>query len=305
MVHAITASAVKFGGFSPVKPIPNTLTAVKDHTRVFGDLTFVYPVISRRSRGLSIGINLNPDKKCNFDCVYCEVDRRTPGLASRVDLAKLQDELRWLIRFARDGELGKAPPFNEAPEFTRVIRDLAFSGDGEPTMVPNFDACVRAVIKIKESEGLTDAKLVLITDAAGLDKGSVKAGLALMDQNHGEIWGKLDAGTPAYYRQVNRSAIPFERILSNLLETARVRPIIIQSLFLKIHGQVMTEAELVAYCERLNAITHAGGKIREVHAYTIARPTPEVWATRLETVELNQIAEAIRKSTGLPVELFD
>ncbi len=305
MVHAITASTVKFGGFSPVKPIPNTLTAVKDHTRVFGDLTFVYPVISRRSRGLSIGINLNPDKKCNFDCVYCEVDRRTPGLASRVDLAKLQDELRWLIRFARDGELGKAPPFNEAPELTRVIRDLAFSGDGEPTMVPNFDACVRAVIEIKESEGLTDAKLVLITDAAGLDKGSVKAGLALMDQNHGEIWGKLDAGTPAYYRQVNRSAIPFERILSNLLETARVRPIIIQSLFLKIHGQAMTDPELQAYCERLNVITRAGGKIREVHAYTIARPTPEVWATRLERVELSQIAEAIRKNTGLPVELFD
>lgn len=288
-----------------MKPIPNTLTAVKDHTRIFGDLTFVYPVISRRSRGLSIGINLNPDKKCNFDCVYCEVDRRTPGLASRVDLAKLQDELRWLIRFARDGELGKAPPFNEAPELTRVIRDLAFSGDGEPTMVPNFDACVRAVIEIKESEGLTDAKLVLITDAAGLDKGSVKAGLALMDQNHGEIWGKLDAGTPAYYRQVNRSAIPFERILSNLLETARVRPIIIQSLFLKIHGQAMTDPELQAYCERLNVITRAGGKIREVHAYTIARPTPEVWATRLERVELSQIAEAIRNNTGLPVELFD
>ncbi len=305
MVHGITASTVKFGGFSPVKPIPNTLTAVKDHTRIFGDLTFVYPVISRRSRGLSIGINLNPDKKCNFDCVYCEVDRRTPGLASRVDLAKLQDELRWLIRFARDGELGKAPPFNEAPELTRVIRDLAFSGDGEPTMVPNFDACVRAVIEIKESEGLTDAKLVLITDAAGLDKGSVKAGLALMDQNHGEIWGKLDAGTPAYYRQVNRSAIPFERILSNLLETARVRPIIIQSLFLKIHGQAMTDPELQAYCERLNVITRAGGKIREVHAYTIARPTPEVWATRLERVELSQIAEAIRNNTGLPVELFD
>ncbi|MSU34113.1 MAG: radical SAM protein [Pedosphaera sp.] len=285
--------------------MPNTLSAVQDHTRVFGDLAYVYPVISRRSRGLSIGINLNPDKKCNFDCVYCEVDRRTPGLAARVDLEQLKDELRWLIRFARDGELGKRPKFNEVPDLTRSIRDLAFSGDGEPTMVSNFDACVRAVIEIRELEKLRDAKLVLITDAAGLDKATVKAGLALMDQNNGEIWGKLDAGTPEYFRQVNRSTIPFERILKNLLETSRVRPIVIQSLFLKIHGQAISEGELAAYCERLNAILRDGGKICEVHAYTIARPTPEAWATRLETVELNTIAQTIRNKTGLSVEVFD
>lgn len=288
-----------------MKQIPNTLSAVQDHTRVFGDLAYVYPVISRRSRGLSIGINLNPDKKCNFDCVYCEVDRRTPGLAARVDLEQLKDELRWLIRFARDGELGKRPKFNEVPDLTRSIRDLAFSGDGEPTMVSNFDACVRAVIEIRELEKLRDAKLVLITDAAGLDKATVKAGLALMDQNNGEIWGKLDAGTPEYFRQVNRSTIPFERILKNLLETSRVRPIVIQSLFLKIHGQAISEGELAAYCERLNAILRDGGKICEVHAYTIARPTPEAWATRLETVELNTIAQTIRNKTGLSVEVFD
>lgn len=288
-----------------MKSIVNTLAAVQDHTRIFGDLGFAYPVISRRSRGLSIGINLNPDKKCNFDCVYCEVDRRVPGLADRVDLEQLRDELRWLIRFARAGELGKLPKFKDAPEFAGVIRDLAFSGDGEPTMVPNFDECVRAAVEVMESEGLTEAKLVLITDAAGLDKVTVKAGLALMDQHHGEIWGKLDAGTSEYYRQVNRSTIRFERILKNLQETARVRPIVIQSLFLKIHGQAMTERELEAYCERLNTITRAGGKIREVHAYTIARPTPEVWATRLETAELNQIAQGIRNNTHLPVEVFD
>ena len=55
--------------------IKSTWAAVQDHTRHFTDFTFVYPVISRRSKGLSIGANLNPDKGCNFDCIYCEVAR--------------------------------------------------------------------------------------------------------------------------------------------------------------------------------------------------------------------------------------
>lgn len=285
--------------------IKNTWAAVQDHTRVFQDLVFVYPVISRRSRGLSVGVNLNPDKRCNFDCVYCEVDRKVPGRAASVDLAQLRDELTWLLRYALDGGLATQPKFDEVPELTRAIRDIAFSGDGEPTMVPNFDACVRVVADVKRELGLTDTKLVLITDSAGLDKASVKRGLELMDVNNGEFWCKLDAGTEAYYKLVNRSAVKFDRILKNILETARARPIVIQSLFLKTNGAPMPPDELAAYCERLNEIVRGGGQIREVHAYTVARPTPEPWATKLTRDELLTIAATLRAQTGLRVEVFD
>ena len=71
---------------------------VQDHSRQFADFTFVYPVISRRSRGLSLGTNLNPDKLCNFDCVYCEVDRRIPGKVSHVDLSQMRDELAAMVQ---------------------------------------------------------------------------------------------------------------------------------------------------------------------------------------------------------------
>ncbi len=285
--------------------IPNTLAVVQDHTRVFQDLVYVYPVISRRSRGLSIGINLNPDKRCNFDCVYCEVDRRTPGRAETVDLPQLREELAWLVRYALDGGLATQPKFNEVPAMTRVVRDLAFSGDGEPTMVPNFDECVQAAMEVKREFHLDDTKLVLITDSAGLDKLTVKRGLELMDGSHGEFWCKLDAGTEAYYRRVNRSNVKFERILANLLETARARPIIIQTLFLKIDGSPIPAAELEAYCGRLNDLLAGGAQIREVHAYTIARPTPEPWATRLTAAELETIAAEVRRQTGLTVQTFD
>jgi wyosine [tRNA(Phe)-imidazoG37] synthetase (radical SAM superfamily) len=288
---------------APVQ-IKNTYAAVQDHTRQFSDFTFVYPVISRRSRGLSIGINVNPDKVCNFDCVYCEVDRRIPGKVSTVDLNQMRDELRAMIHFARDGGLAREPKFSEVPWLTREVRDIAFSGDGEPTMIHNFAECVQAVADIRRAEGLDQTKIVLITDAAGLDKADVKRGLEIMDANNGEVWAKLDAGTEPYFKLVNRTNIQFERILKNLLETARARPIVIQSLFLKMHGQPMSAEELAAYCERLNEIVRGGGRIKEVHAYTIARPTPEAFATKLEAEELEAIARVIRERTGLTVRTF-
>ncbi len=286
--------------------IKSSLAAVQDHARQFSDFTFVYPVISRRSRGLSIGINLNPDKVCNFDCIYCEVDRKIPGKVSKVDLNQMRDELAAMIHFARDGGLAKEPKFNELPPFlTRTIKDIAFSGDGEPTMIANFTECVQAVAAVKRAEGLDKTKIVLITDAAGLDKADVKRGLEIMDANNGEVWGKLDAGTEGYFHLVNRTTIRFDRILHNLLATARTRPIVIQSLFLKVHGEAMPSVELSAYCDRLNEIVHGGGKIKEVHAYTIARPTPEVFAMKLSAEELNTLAETVRQKTGLPVLTFD
>jgi wyosine [tRNA(Phe)-imidazoG37] synthetase (radical SAM superfamily) len=285
--------------------IQSKLAAVQDHTRQFADFTFVYPVISRRSRGLSVGINLNPDKVCNFDCVYCEVDRRVPGKVSRVDLQQMRDELIAMIRFAKDGGLAREPKFNQVPWLARDIKDIAFSGDGEPTMIHNFAECVEIVAEVKRLEKLDKTKIVLITDAAGLDKGDVKRGLEIMDANQGEVWGKLDAGTESYFRLVNRTTIRFERILKNLLDTARLRPIVVQSLFMKLDGDGPSSAELRAYCERLKEMVRNGAQIKEVHAYTIARPTPEVYVTKLNKEELTAIAESIRAESGLSVLTFD
>ncbi|MBC8326679.1 MAG: radical SAM protein [Verrucomicrobia subdivision 3 bacterium] len=277
---------------------------MQDHTRHFSDFTFVYPVISRRSKGLSIGVNLNPDKVCNFDCIYCEVDRRIPGAVTEVDLRQMKDELTAMIRFAKDGGLAKEPKFDEVPWLTREVKDIAFSGDGEPTMIHNFAECVQTVVDVKQSEDLGATQIVLITDAAGLDKANVKQGLELMDAHEGEVWGKLDAGTEAYFKRVNRTNVKFQRILDNLLATAKARAMIIQSLFLKVHGEAMSDAELAAYCGRLNELTAGGGQISEVHLYTVARPTPEAFATKLDLAELETMAAIVRERTGLTVAVF-
>ena len=139
------------------------------------------------------------------------------------------------------GELYQVPPFDSARPDQRRLNDIAFSGDGEPTMAKEFAACVARMAKLKQAKGLHDCKLVLITDATLLQAPGVVEGLELLMANQGEIWAKLDGGTEAYYREINRSRVPFQKILDNLLATARRWPTTIQTLFLEWKGQGPSE----------------------------------------------------------------
>ena len=278
--------------------------AHRSHPRTYRDFHYVYPVISRRSHGLSIGINLNPNKACNFKCVYCQVDRTSPPKVSMLVLATLERELRQMVDLVQSGTLASEYPFNTVLDLATRINDIALSGDGEPTTVRQFEEVVRVVRRVKQETGLRETKVVLMTDASGLDRTDVQAGLKLLDDDNGEVWAKLDAGTEQYFKQVNRTAIAFSRILKNLTLTARPRPIVIQSLFMRLHGELPPDAEIDAYCDRLNEITGGKGKIKLVQVYTVVRKPSETWVDPLSEVELDSIAGRIRDKTGLPVETF-
>ena len=276
-----------------------------DHRRVWRDFDYCYPVISRRSRGMSLGVNLNPDKVCNFDCVYCEVDRRTPPKRKDLDLDQLELELGLLLDLTTSGEIYQVPPFDSALPEQRRLNDIAFSGDGEPTTARVFAEVVARVARLKVQRGLDLVKLVLITDSSRLQAPEVVKGLETLMVNQGEIWAKLDAGTEPYYREICRSQIPFERILDNLLATARRWPILIQTLFLDWKGQGPSAAELEAYCGRLERILAQGGQLQAIQLYTVARPTPEPEARPLRRLELDAIAARLRgRLPGLPVEVY-
>ncbi|GLH72208.1 radical SAM protein [Geothrix limicola] len=276
-----------------------------DHRRVWRDFDYCYPVISRRSHGLSLGVNLNPDKVCNFDCVYCEVDRLTPPKRKDLDLEALERELGLLMDLATSGEIYDIPPFDSARPEHRRLNDIAFSGDGEPTTVREFAEAVARVAEIKKRRGLDLVKLVLITDSSRLQAPDVVKGLDIMMAHQGEVWAKLDAGTEAYYREICRSQVPFERILDNLLATARRWPILIQTLFLEWQGQGPGGAELEAYCQRLEHILAQGGQLQAIQLYTVARPTPEPEARPLRRLEMDAIAASLRgRLPNLPVEVY-
>lgn len=274
------------------------------HERRFEANRFVYPVLSRRSGGVSIGVNLNPDKVCNFDCVYCQVDRTRASETRFVETDQLLEELRDVLRLVASGELYATEKFAPTPEPLRRLNDLAFSGDGEPTTYKNFDELMQLAAEAKAEVGrefpaAAEAKMVLITNASRFHRPHVQAGLRVLDANRGEVWAKLDAGTEAYYHTIERTKVPFAQVLENLASAARERPLVIQSLFLKLAGEGPSEAEIDAYCDRLNEITFAGGVLQLVQVYTVARKPAESIVGALADEEVDAIAETVRRRTGL------
>lgn len=274
------------------------------HPRDWRTNLYVYPVISRRSRGLSIGVNLNPDKACNFDCIYCQVDRHTPPHTRRVDVTVLRGELEHMLSLAACGSIYQNVHFGAVPEGLRRLNDIAFSGDGEPTTCPEFLQAVQLCAELKDRSALDPVKIVLITDACYLTKPPVVRALEIMDGHNGEIWAKLDAGTEAYYQLINRPNHPLRHVLENILAAARVRPIVIQALFMRVHGVPPSGEELSAFCDRLNETVAGGGRIKLVQVYTIARPPTESFVTPLSDEEVDSFCRVVTGRTQLPVEPF-
>jgi wyosine [tRNA(Phe)-imidazoG37] synthetase (radical SAM superfamily) len=236
--------------------------------------------------------------------VYCEVDRTTPGPRSDVDLVQLERELAALLDLTVSGTLFAVAPFNTARPDQRRLNDIAFSGDGEPTTAPEFAGAVDCVARLKRSRGLDAVKLVLITDSTRLQAPGVVRGLEIMMANQGEIWAKLDAGTEAYYREINRTKVPFRRILDNLAATARRWPITIQTLFLEWRGQGPSAREVDAYLDCLRGVL-AAGPIQGIQLYTVARPTPEPEARALRAQAMDDLALRVRAGLpDIPVEVF-
>ena len=272
----------------------NSIPLFQDHPRSFQTNRYVYPVLSRRAGGISIGINLNPDKACNFQCVYCQVNRADPGERPKpfVDLQGLAGELDAMIDLIVSGRIYQGTQFAKTPEPLRRLNDIAMSGDGEPTTYSNFGDVVALCAEARRRHRLDDVKLVLITNASMFHREGVRRALAALDANNGEIWAKLDAGTEPYYRQVARSGIPLRRILDNLAEAAQARPIVIQSLFMRLHGKPPSIGEQEAYCDRLSEIVAGGGRIKLVQIHTVARPPAESWVGALSNAEVERAGRA-------------
>ena len=274
------------------------------HSRRFEENRFVYPVLSRRSAGISVGVNLNPDKVCNFDCIYCQVDRTTQSETKFVGTAQLLEELEETLKLAASGELFEHPKFKDTPPPFRRLNDIAFSGDGEPTTYKNFDEIIAACAEVKRRLGLEAVKMVLITNASMFHRPHVQRGLEILDQNNGEIWAKLEAGTEEYFQLVDRTPIPFQQILDNITAAARLRPLVIQSLFMRVNGQPPSGAELSAFCDRLNEITAAGGKLKLVQVYTVARRPAESYVAPLTDSDVDGIVDLVQRQTGLAAKAF-
>jgi wyosine [tRNA(Phe)-imidazoG37] synthetase (radical SAM superfamily) len=271
--------------------------------RDFLENRFVYVVISPRARGLSVGVNMNPDKRCNFDCAYCEVNRGSPSTEGRLDVDAMADELSDTLALVRSGGLAERPCYRNVPAELMKLRHVALSGDGEPTLCANFTEAVQAVMHVRARGEFPFFKIVLLTNASGLDLAAVQSGLQCFTR-HDEIWAKLDAGTATYMDRINRPQVALEKILDNILLVARQRQVVIQSLFPSINGQEPPPDEIDAYAQRLKQLKEAGAKISLVQIYSATRPTPHSECGHLPLKTLSRIARHVRTVAGLKAEVF-
>jgi wyosine [tRNA(Phe)-imidazoG37] synthetase (radical SAM superfamily) len=262
---------------------------------------FVYAVISSRARGLSLGVNMNPDRRCNFDCYYCEVDRRSPSHERQLLVDVMAAELHRTIQAVRSGQFHSRAGFQHLPPELLALRHVALSGDGEPTLAPNFVEAVQAVARVRALGGFF--KIVLLTNGTGLDQPEVLRGLEILTKSD-EIWIKLDGGTQSFVDRVNRPNVPLEKILANIQMVGRRRPVVIQSLFPSIEGDEPPPEEIQEYAQRLKELKAGGADISLVQIYSAARPGVHSEWGHLPLRVLSQIAQTVRQVTGLRAEVF-
>jgi len=297
------------------KPPRERPSADTRRSRSFFGNRFVYAVISQRASGLSIGVNLNPDQFCNFDCTYCEIDRqRVNGHAQvnkRVDTDVLGRELQDMLGRAFSGRMRELPDYERIPEELLNLKEVALSGDGEPTLCPNFAEAVETVVHLRALGLFPFFKVVLITNATGLHLPEVQRGLGLFTPKD-QIWVKLETGSEAAFNAINRPSTPpidspdtsLEHVMRNILEMGQQRPIVIQSLFPAIDGKGPTPQEIDAYVQRLQSLKDAGAQISLVQVYSAHRVSTNPRCSHLPLKSLSDIARRVREVTGLRAEVF-
>ena len=264
---------------------------------------FVYAVISQRAGGLLLGVEMNPDQKCNFKCVYCDVKLKPTSDRRLFNMRLMSSELKTLLQCYRENRFKELPVFSNIPDDLLKLKGISLSGEGEPTLCPRFSEVVEEIIQLRNSGQWPEFKIILITNGTGLDLPTVQPGLELLSLKD-EIWIKLDGGTDERMERINRSTVSLDKIIENIVQLGQWRPVMIQSLFCSLKQIDPTQIEIDDYIQRLQEIRNRGAVIRAVQVYSIMRPPVWDGCDRLSLAQLSRIAKRIRSETGLHVEVY-
>ncbi len=278
------------------------LLNVTDHSRDNVGLTYIYPVVSRRAGGVSVGINLNPNNACNWRCIYCQVPELKRGAAPVIDLIRLEKEL---YTFLREILYGSFMQEQVAPS-ARRIRDISLSGNGEPTSAKEFEQVIDLIGKVKyDFDSLKELKLVLITNGSLIDRSNVQAGLRRLAKLNGEVWFKLDSVTREGRQHINNTRMSSRRLRNNLQLAASLCPTWLQTCVFKTDGKPPTKIETSAYLEFIEKLLREGVPLKGVLLYGLARPSMQPEAPRLTKVTQGWMESFGRKisALGLTVKL--
>lgn len=249
--------------------------------------SLVFGPISSRRLGNSLGVNLMPEigKICSFDCIYCECGwnpekRNTSRLPKKEIFEKvLEDKLKELVG-------------------TNEPDSITFSGNGEPTLHPDFAEIIDITIRLRDIY-VPKAKISVLTNGTMLHKKDVFDAMSKIDNNI----IKIDGGTYGTIKSINKPNVDFD--LEEYIETLEKYNgnLIIQTCFLRgEHNGVIidntTKKEISLWTEHIKKI-----KPRKTMIYAIERETPEKNLEKVGITELEQIAEPLRQ-LGFDVECY-
>jgi len=269
-----------------------------DHDRNSAALRYVYPVVSRRAGGVSVGINLNSNNACNWRCIYCQVPDLVRGTAPPVDMALLEAELRTFLSELIHGDFMQ----NRVPEGARCINDIALSGNGEPTSATEFAEVIALITRVRRELSLPETvKTVLITNGSLLHRSDVQLGLREMARIQGEVWFKLDRASETGMLRINDTYARIDKVRDNLIAAIDACPTWLQTCWFALNGEAPTRQDEDDY---LDFVTGLPG-LRGVLLYGLARPSLQPEAPRLSALSADAMqcfADRIAR-LGLPVKV--
>jgi wyosine [tRNA(Phe)-imidazoG37] synthetase (radical SAM superfamily) len=275
---------------------------VIDHSRDSAGLHYVYPVVSRRAGGVSVGINLNTNNACNWRCIYCQVPDLKLGAAPAIDLPLLEKELREFLQELLHGDFMQ----QRVPEGARRINDIALSGNGEPTSAKEFVQVIALIGRLQKELALPPhIKLILITNGSLMHRPEVQQGVRQMAGFNGELWFKLDRASEAGMQAVNSTQASMENVRKNLLTAISLCPVWLQTCWFALDGQAPARQDEDDYLEFIAGLLRDNIKPQGVLLYTLARPSQQPEAAHLQALsqlQMQAFAERIR-AQGLAVNV--
>ncbi len=270
--------------------------SVTDHSRDSAGLRYVYPVVSRRAGGVSIGINLNTNNACNWRCIYCQVLDLVRGTAPPVDLPLLEKELSGFLHELQHGDFMQRVP----PE-ARRINDIAISGNGEPTSALEFAEVIEIIAKLKPA----DLKLVLITNGSLItQRDNVQQGLRRMAQLNGEVWFKLDRASEAGMALINDTKMTMEKVQQNLAAAIACCPNTwLQTCWFALDNKAPLAQDEDDYVDFLKGLLRGGINPQGVLLYGLARASMQKEGSRLSALSSGQMESFAARIRMLGVDV--
>ncbi len=275
---------------------------VSNHDRDVAGMRYVYPVVSRRAGGVSVGINLNPNHACNWHCAYCQVPNLVRGSAPDIDMVLLRQELTTMLSAITLGDFLA----EHAPPDMRSLCDVAISGNGEPTSCHRFDVIVQCIIDVMRQFDIA-VPLRLITNGSYMGKAHVQRGLKLMQAYGGEVWIKVDAADEDAIRRINGVQLDATRLYAQVKQAAELCPTWIQTCMMAWDGASPPAHEIDAYLALLHQFRKTDVPIRGVLLYGLARPSMQHEAVHVHALDvawMRGLAQRI-EDIGISVQLSD